>query len=41
MPTSGVPWNGKDEENCRLLMDTLMACHGKWVWEAYLWEQVR
>ena len=26
-------------ENCRLLMDTLMACHGKWVWEAYLWEQ--
>jgi hypothetical protein len=34
----GVPSAAK-AENCRLLMETLMACHGRWVWEAYLWEQ--
>ena len=34
----GMPSNAKAED-CRLLMETLLACHGKWVWEAYLWEQ--
>lgn len=34
----GMPWDAK-AENCRMLMETLMACDYKWVWEAYLWEQ--
>ena len=34
----GMPWNAK-AENCRMLIETLMACDYKWVWEAYLWEQ--
>ena len=34
----GLPWEAK-AENCRPLIETLMAGNDKWVWEAYLWEQ--